>query len=134
MVGAVQTAGVGAPHHLSEDQHEDKEENSDHFQEDDVPHPAKRFEKSAHAARQASRGTARGAAGRSPGGRTIRGIDRQRPGSGSTRRITGRRLRGASQVLPGHAAGHANANSQYPADGLRFHTRYDGSSGAERET
>jgi len=122
MVGAVQVAGVGAPHHLSEDQHEDKEEDPDHFEEDDVPNPAKGFEKSAHAARHASRGTACGAAGRSPGGRTIRGIDRHRLGCGSTRRA-GRRLRRSGEVLPGHAARHANADSQYPADGLRFHTR-----------
>lgn len=114
MVGAVQVAGVGAPHHLSEDQHEHKEEDPDHFQENDVPNPAKRSEKPSHAARHASRGTA--------GGRTTRGVDRHWPARGSTMRV-GRRLRRARQVLPGHAASHANADSQYPADGLRFHTR-----------
>jgi hypothetical protein len=38
-------------------------------------------------------------------------------------------LRLGRDVLPGHFAGNAQPDAQYPANGLRFHFEYDGSSG-----
>ena len=120
MIGAMQVAGPGPPDHLPENQDEDKEKNSSHFQEEDVSHSAERFEKAPNTACQASGSPACGTACRTPGISSTHGVD----GYGAGRCSTSRGLGRAREALPGHAASYANASSQYPADGLRFHTPF----------
>lgn len=123
MIGAVQVAGAGAPDHLPEDQNKDKEEDTDHFKEEYFSYPAEGFEESTHATRQASGRTACGLSCCALGSGSTHSIDGHRPRSRCSRRIAGRSLSTACKVLSGHAARHANADSQHPTDGLRFHTR-----------
>jgi hypothetical protein len=42
--------------------------------------------------------------------------------------VVRRSLGTAGHALTGHLARHAHPNAQYPTDGLRSHTDYDGSS------
>jgi hypothetical protein len=115
MIGSVQIAGPGAPYRLPEHQHKDKEKKSGDFEEDLASHAAEWTQKAANSARQAARRTPR----RFPRCSRPRRIGHALDGHGTG----GSRLSVPRQPLPGHAPCDAHADSQSPADGLRFHSR-----------
>jgi hypothetical protein len=115
MIGPVQIAGPGAPYHLPEHQHKDKEKKSGDFEEDFASHAAEWTQKAANTTRQAARRTPRRFSRRSRPRRIGHALDGHGTG--------GSRLSVPRQPLPGHAPCDAHADSQSPADGLRFHSR-----------
>ena len=123
MVGAMQCLVAKPPHPISENQYEEKEEDARHLEKHDVPHSAERLEEPANASRHVAGGPSGGSPGHPPAGGSRNGIDRDRlPGSWPG--AAGRRgLPALRKPLAGHSPNHANPDSQYPANGLRFHTR-----------
>ena len=117
------------PAPVGKDHPKQDEERSRDLQEQDSPDPAEWPEKPAralgkpvpycpgiHAGRPRS-GLFRGLAGAWPA--HSRHCDRRRSGAA------------AREALARHASRHAEPNAQYPANGLRFHSVYDGNSGHE---
>ena len=124
MIGTVSPACPHTPQGGRKGDYREQEECAHNLQPDDAAYTAEGAEKTAY--------TFSNIAGRDFGTRRrSRGI-----GTLNGRVSDGLRLRGACSlrtvcnVLPGHAAGYANSYAQNPANGLRFHSIYDGSSDA----
>lgn len=124
MVGAVAIISAKLPGPVAEDHHEEEEEDPGYFEEDAAADAAEGFEESAYAPGDAaaddcgvSADLAGGAAGDA--------------GTAASRDRDGGRSRNAAagEPLTGHASCNAEANSENPANGLRFHTVYHGTSG-----
>lgn len=123
MVGALEVAGPGAPQGGSKDDHGQEEENAHDFQPQNAAYAAERAEKTAYAAGNVfcrlSGHLAGGAAwgGDAGGGLAWRGV-----GGG---------LGAGGGALAGDASCDAQADAQSAADGVGFHTVYDGSSDSQ---
>ena len=105
----------------SEQNDEEEEEGADHLEENNVSHATEGPEKTAEATRDAAGGASGGAPGSTHSIRDTYRIDGYRPRRSS--RAALRLLRASGQSLAGHAADHAHADAQNPADGLWIHTR-----------
>ncbi len=112
----MRVAGMGAPHRRPENKDRQKKENARNLQPQNAAHPSKRPQKAAHAAYHPSTG---------PHRRAPSAFARGCSGLCSARR----RLATAAHPLAGHASRHSNSRAQHPPNGLRFHVRYDVSSG-----
>jgi hypothetical protein len=123
VLGAMRILRVQLPGPVAEHQHEKEEEHAGHFEEDNAAHPAERPEESAEALREAAADRARGPS------RLARA-----DATGSRAAHTGHRHRGrcrpsaACQALTCHSPRNAESDTQNPANGLRSHPVYDGSS------
>lgn len=115
MFRPVHRLGSQPPRPVPENQNKYEEKDPDNLEEQDASHAPKRPQESAHSPRQAAGSAARG---------PPRGTARGGPGHAlNGHGAASRRLAAPRQPLPGNAPGNAHPNSQYPADGLRFHSR-----------
>jgi hypothetical protein len=120
VIGTVHEAGPGAPKRGGKHNHRQQKEDSGDLKPQDAAHPAKGAQKTAHA----TGNSARYLSGSLPGSPAL-------SGSGCNRR--GRGLFGSGFSAGGHALacntpGDPQADPQSAANGVRFHTVYDGSS------
>jgi len=121
VVRAVQPARPHAPERGAKSNHRQQKEDAGHFQPENTAHAAEGAQKAAHAASHAS-GCLSGSLSYGP---VRRCIVRRR-----TRRSAGRSRCARSSVLAGNPPGNPQADAQGAANGVRFHSIYDGSSDA----
>jgi hypothetical protein len=114
-------AGAVAPHCRSEDQYRQQEENANDFQPESAANFAKRAEKATDTARYISTGLACSGAGTAM--RCFANL--------LIRLRMGNSVCVTCHALAGHAARHAQSDTQGAAYGLRSHPVYDGSSGVQ---
>lgn len=123
MVGTMRIAGAHTPNHLPEHEHKEQEENARYLENEDAADAAER----AHKATQSP-----GDIGCCFSCLPSRIALSPRPADTCNRdRLRSSRARianGTRQALPRQAPRHAKPNSQHPANGLRSHPVYDGSS------
>jgi len=124
MVPAMQSLVAKPPGPVSEDEHKQEEKDSSHLEEDDASHSAERPEESAYASRHVSRGLADGAPGRPRTHGSRRSSNGWRLPDAWANAAGRGRLCAPREPLAGHATDYAHPDSQHPADGLRFHTRF----------
>jgi len=120
MVGSLGPAHAGSPCRGSKHQHRQQEKDARDLKPKNTAHAAKGAQKAAHALHNA-------AACAHPG--LAAGLHRRtnlRLGARRTPRLG--RFCGASQPLRGNPARYAKPDAESPADGLRSHPVYDGSS------
>jgi len=109
VIGAVGPACPDPPKRRSKDHHGQKEQGTRHLQPQNAAHPAKRTQKTAHAASDARSCPSRlPAACRSAATRLSCGC------SGSS-------LRSGAHALADHPSGNSQPNAQHASNGLRFH-------------
>ncbi len=125
MLGAADIFGVELPGPVAEEDHEEEEEGSGDFEEDDSADAAEGLEKAAHASSYAGGGNRCLSCGLADGGAGCGGC-----AGGGGRGRGGRRGRGGIEALAGHASRDAESNAEIAANGLRFHPVYDVSSEA----
>lgn len=115
--------GAGAPRLRCKDNYRQQKKDAGYFEPDDPAHATKRTQKTTHAPRDVAAGLCSGTAGRVAG--NCRSRSRSGSGSSNSLRCT---LRRAGQALASDASCDANADAKCAANGLRFHTVYDGNS------
>jgi len=114
-------ARPGAPEGHAKNQYEEKKEDAGNFEPQNTAYAAEGAQKTAHATGNA----ATGLTGSSSGGSALNGRTCGRLSWGGV----GRSLGSGSHALACDAPGNAEADAQGAADGVRFHSVYDGSSG-----
>jgi hypothetical protein len=123
MIGTVNVAGPIPPGICSKDQHKQKKEDPGNLKKQNAAQSLERPKKTADAARNAPGSPPRLASRDVYGNRSAdagnRNWARHRPMGRTSLTVPG-------QPLPGYTARHAHPNAQYPTDGLRFHSDYDG--------
>ena len=123
MIRTVRIAQASHPYHLPENQHKKQEKYSRHLEHDDATHAAERAHKTAQATSHIG-GYFSSLSSHIPlSCRSFQSLDGGRPGS--PRVCSTARSR---QLLPRQPSCHAKSDSQYPANSLRSHPVYDGSS------
>ena len=124
MIGAVEAAGPDAPQSGGKDDDGQEEENAGDFKPENSAYTAEGLQETAYAA-----GDAPGdLTGRLPFGAALRdGFS-----GWLLRRRVGCSSRTGSDSLAGNASGDAKTDAEGAADGFRFHSVYDGSSGGCR--
>lgn len=127
MVGAMQIAGPRAPHKLTEHDNEKEEEDGDDFKEKNVAEAVEWPDKPAQPACKTTGTLSR----RPPDCAALSLPANSWDGHWPSRRPIRNSLT-ASQSLTGHFSCYAHADAESPADGLRSHTDYDGSSDNRR--
>lgn len=120
MIGTVCEAGPGAPKCGGKHQNRQEKEDAGDLKPQDAAHSAERAQKTSHAARNAPGNLS----GSLTGGSVLS------CGFGNLSRCgrPGRGLGACSNLLAGDAPGDPQPNPQSAADGVRFHSIYDGSS------
>lgn len=126
MVGALGVGGVEFPCPIGKQDHEEKEEGAGDFKEEDSADTAEGAQKPAHSLPHPAGHNACVSSSLADGGSVGGG-----PAHAGNRYSRGGRRRIGAEPLTGHASGDAKPDSQYPANGLRFHPVYDVSSEAE---
>ncbi len=124
VIGTMRPICPGAPSLRPKDDYRQQKKDSRYFEPQDPAYAPKGAQKSLHTLYNAAAGLHGGAAG-GVGGNCSRAISRTRTGSGTGGRNS---LRRARQLLSRDAPCNANADAECAADGLRFHTVYDGNS------
>ena len=121
MIGPLGVIAAHAPGHLPENQHKKQEEDACNLKHEDAADAAKRAHKAAQPTAHLDRCLSCLASHIALSSRSAYTGNRHGPRSAG---IVG----GAGQALPGQPSGHAKSYSQHPANGLRSHPVYDGSS------
>jgi hypothetical protein len=120
VIGTVHEAGPGAPERGGKHHHRQEKKDAGDLKPENAAHPAKGTQKTAHAAGNTARYLSGSLAGRPALNSTTRDLRaRWRIGSG---------FRAGGNALTGDAPGDPQTDSQSAANGVRFHTVYDGSS------
>ena len=122
MIGSMRPAGLGVPDRGTKNEYGQKKEDARNFKPQLAADATERPQETTHAASQAARSQAGSAARLPSNGGPIHTLNGRR----TPRRLGADAcaLLGAPrQPLPGHAPCNTHADPQYPADGLRFHSR-----------
>ncbi len=123
MIRSMRVTQARTPDHLSEDEHEEQEEDARHFEHNDAADAGKWTDKAPYSPPNIG-GYLSGLSSRiSLNSRPTHSGNRDRPCRSSTRIGSG-----SGQPLPGKPSCHAKPHPQHSANGLRSHPVYDGSS------
>lgn len=114
MIGAVVPTGACLPELRSEDENRQQKEDARDLEPENAPYAAKRAQKAANSLGNAATGAADGL----PCGSSLP----------CNRCVPCGRCRWARELPASGTAGNANSNAQCAANGLRFHSVYDGNS------
>jgi hypothetical protein len=120
VIGTVHEAGLGAPKRWGKHNHRQEKEDAGDLKPQDAAHPAEGAKKTA----DATGNTARYLPGSLTGGPALSGSSSSLGGA----RGLGGSFRASGHALAGNPPGDPQPDPQGSANGVRFHTVYDGSS------